>query len=400
MVFGFLLILINNKRVSGVLDCSTYINAGSTTYDQHVQLKACFAANSYMKEFIPGNNPNGSNKFKINYDFKAISYLASEIGVMILTFELFVGWADERKAWTSGSTSLTETWVSPSELWYPIFYLADCISENCVVKPEDTEFLKITKDGFVSFRILRKYDFICDMVLDDFPFDYQVCHLHFVIQDNFIYAYTIKIENISYFIQKSTSNEIVQANGEWRIKERFMKGELINIVHRKVMSTPLQGSDIDVTKEKGFTLIIRFQRYIWNYLFVIVVPCVIFSLFPVLVTCVPKESGEKVSFAMVVLLTIIFFESLLLTILPNAATYPWIMQFVFIGSSFSLLFVPYAILVVLGYDMGIFINNHKIFIKIMKLLSWCDIRICCCLLPKSLQTQNQVKPELEQFQSL
>ena len=310
---------------------------------------------------------------------------------MTMTIEFYVAWTDERKAWSSGSATLIETWVAPSEVWYPTFYLADCKSELCVVLPDATNNLKITKDGLVSFRILRQYEVICDNVLDDFPFDYQICHLHFVIQDSFAYLYTLKMENITYFIQKSTTDDIVLGNGEWRLKVIYRKEELMNIAHRKFSSTPLQGSDIDITKEKGFSVILFFERYYWNYVYVIVIPSVVFSLLPVFVTCVPKESGEKLNFATVVLLTFIFFEALILSVLPNATTLPWIMVFVFIGSVFSIVYVLYGILVVFGYEMDILFTSQKLFSKLMTFLLCCDRRICCSGTPKSSLTQNQVK---------
>ncbi len=54
MVSNYVLILnlINILPASGVLDCSAFINSGSSTSDQQIQLKACFEANSYISKVI------------------------------------------------------------------------------------------------------------------------------------------------------------------------------------------------------------------------------------------------------------------------------------------------------------------------------------------------------------
>ena len=272
---------------------------------------------------------------------------------MALTFSLFVGWYDERRSWISESPNLIETLVSPEEIWKPTFYIAGCISEDCVFKP-DMEKIKINKTGFVSYQVMRKVDIICDLVLDDFPFDYQICSVHLVLQLGFLYFYNVSIENKQYFIKKTTENNVIIANGEWRISDLIKKDNITILVHKKIGNyNPLQGIDIDNRKDIGFTIIAKFQRYFWNYIFVLVLPCIVFSVLPVFVACVPKESGEKLGFSIVVLLTFIFFESLFLTLVPNATTLPWLMLFLFVGSIFSFIFLLYTFGVMLSYDLDI-----------------------------------------------
>ncbi len=67
------------------------------------------------------------------------------------------------------------------------------------------------------------------------------------------------------------------------------------VINTKFISTPLQGSDVGVNTnlEKEFTVILKLQRYYFNYLYVIVIPSLVFSLLPMFVAFATKESGKR-----------------------------------------------------------------------------------------------------------
>ncbi len=386
----FAIIFFSHCPVSAVLDCSNYINTSSIIYEQKIQLLNCFNSSPYSTVVIPGNNPSGSKNFKLYYDFNLISYLAGDNGEVLVSFDLFVGWFDERKAWKSNSDELIEIGIPSNQVWCPNYYIPGCISDECRLKLDEDDYVIINKSGFVSFQIVRKFDIVCDMVLDDFPFDFQVCSLHFIMQKGSVCGLNLSIENFNYFSTESENDNIVFANGEWRNPIINKQQGLKSIVHNKILSSFIRGSNVDASRDIGFTITIRLERYFWNYLYVIVIPCVIFSLLPMFVMCVPKESGEKLSFAIVVLLTFEAFEALVLTIVQNATTLPWFMFFIFLGSIFSFLFVIYGIGVMLGYDLDILFTSQKCLAPLVKGLLWCDERICFIKLPESCLRPREV----------
>ena len=93
-----------------------------------------------------------------------LQYFNYLLAKLMITFE----WKDARLQW------LTETgignWKFPSSTYYPIrnvwvpsFRLANCLSERCIVKPQEETMLFLSHEGFIAYESLMTLRSTCNL---------------------------------------------------------------------------------------------------------------------------------------------------------------------------------------------------------------------------------------------
>lgn len=141
-------------------------------------------------------------------------------------------------------------------------------------------------DGVVQWTPGLRWATSCEMDLYYFPFDTQVCSVHFM---NWMYR-----AEFAQFIALSDSVDLtlVAENQEWQIMDTFSWSNNITLdVKVGILQLPTVGFQLHMRRQPKY--------YVMN----IVIPCVTLSFLSIFVFILPTESGEKVSFGITVLLS-------------------------------------------------------------------------------------------------
>ena len=209
---------------------------------------------------------------------------------------LSLKWTDELLYWDSDDFgAVSRISVTRDEIWTPgIQQLSD--------GDANIEFSSawLADDGNVTMVITGELIGYCDVDVLYFPIDEQTCR--FVIIAPNLQAHEIRISPMKDYVEIG----IFQKHGEW------------NIIGSAVY--PIDYTDIDINVVvTGLIYDIRLQRRPIFVLLHTTAPLFLIGLLNMVIYVVPIESGERISFAVSVLLALVFFTSNIGDSIPNTA---------------------------------------------------------------------------------
>ncbi|KAL3879913.1 hypothetical protein ACJMK2_032189 [Sinanodonta woodiana] len=230
---------------------------------------------SYNKRIRPLQNQNRS--LTVHAAFNLISVLRLEESIQKLSISGYfkLSWKDEFLVWNASQYGeLYSVDFPQDEIWKPDIVLSNgyerfnVLGENCVK-------ITVTQNGTATWHPGDVFDSTCSIDTTYYPFDTQLCELHFLIWSHGIDK--VKMKPYSPGISNSGFHE----NGEWQLLEAWMRTEETYLSPNVIISLKLQR---------------RSQFFMLEFL----VPIMLLSLLNSFVFLVPCHSGEKISFSVTV----------------------------------------------------------------------------------------------------
>jgi len=309
-------------------ESSLFTVSSSQTLDNNVihNLKTELFSN-YTYDTIPTDEE--PLNLSMGIAIRAFSNIDQKEGTVELNVWLRYNWFDTQLKWDSNRWNISSL-VLPTDIdfkhhvWTPDIYLY-----NTAETPlENLKFsnVLVTSDGNVLWSRPGMIKATCRFDLTHFPYDQQNCYLklgswsytgyHLIIQK---YNPTIDLDNY-------------QLNEEWHLKSTSA-----DVNKLKYNCCPDDYYDITF----NFTL----KRHSGYYETNIIIPTFATASLILITLLIPWESGERISFTVTVMLSLIVFLLLLSDILPKSNQNPLLSRMITGLTFFSLLGVFFTVLI-------------------------------------------------------
>ncbi|KAK3602341.1 hypothetical protein CHS0354_013333 [Potamilus streckersoni] len=217
----------------------------------------------YNKRIRPLQNQNRS--LTVSVAFNLISVLGLEESIQKLSVSGYfkLSWKDEFLVWNAskyGELYLVE--FPQDEIWKPDIVLSNGY-ERFNVLGENFVKVTVTNNGTATWNPGDVFDSTCSIDTTYYPFDTQLCELHFLIWSHEIDEVELK----PYFSEISNSG--FHENGEWQLLEAWMRTDNTHLSPNVIMSLKLQ------RRSKFFMLEFLVPIMLLSLLnsFVFLVPC-------------------------------------------------------------------------------------------------------------------------------
>ena len=252
----------------------------------------------YNKNLRPTNNRSMPTPVGIMFYLAQIKDYDPKKGSFAFVGVFSFWWQSDNMIWNSTEYGgISHTIFSQSEVWLPQLLPGNAHSE---IKPigigEDLKDIPVrfSQTGDSFWATGGVYEHACEGDITYYPFDYQTCEIH-----NFPWFFS-KDEMFLFPLANDVDLVYFTPNGGW---------ELID--------TSLNVSDFDYRRQLMIKIMIR--RYSLFYLVSVIVPVIVVSFLNILVFLMPADSGERVSFAVTVLLAMSVFLTIVSDNLPESS---------------------------------------------------------------------------------
>lgn len=248
-----------------------------------------FRDSDYNKIIIPTIKDNDTLKMMVRFLPRGISEFDEVSGKISIAMGLDLRWNDGFLKWDpSKYGNVTHLVVPEDHVWTPMLALANPI-DRIPVFPEDSFPVRIYSNGMIIWIRGGTVSITCQPNVRYYPYDRHTCTAIFLTID--------RIRN-ELVMETDLRPVILNQNEEWDIVE--MKAHLCNF---------------DAYSCSQFVITIK-RRPEFSVLN-ICIPIICFGILNACVFLIPPESGERVSFAITVLLSFAVFMTIFTSILPK-----------------------------------------------------------------------------------
>ncbi|XP_062605903.1 neuronal acetylcholine receptor subunit alpha-6-like [Saccostrea cucullata] len=310
-----------------VLSLLTFLpSVQSNTYEVYRTLQSDLLRN-YSKDIRPVNIQTDKLQVNISLKSKAINKFDEIDGVLHMIIALKLKWRDELIKWNPSNYDQVRMLRLPmSKVWTPPFFLINSAAgfQMDFGDPEKQTVIYFA-DGSAQLTpgILTSSE--CSPSITYYPFDSHNCSLHL--------ATFFLEQEISLQINQFLSNYVFEHHPTWELVSvyghNFSKGYMsFVIIYMKIKRRPT------------FLLINIFA------------PILFLAFANLFVFAIPIESGERISFAVTILLSLVVFLTLVTDKMPQTSLT------VSFFSVYLLLMITYSFLIILAlvFVLGIY---HK-----------------------------------------
>ncbi|XP_069125529.1 neuronal acetylcholine receptor subunit alpha-3-like [Argopecten irradians] len=204
---------------------------------------------------------------------------------------IYLGWMDGKLSWNPANHGNIETsYFSTSQVWTPELLLTSGITTDSVTP---TSKLTVSSSGFTSAMYTKVVTSSCSPDITYYPYDVHNCSLVFTAME----PYTVIDLNISPTAQyyENTDN-------------------LFWILSRTSQSKYIVGNFSTMVE-----IVYSLERRPTYLLYTIMLPVCLMNFVTLLAFILPAESGERVSFATTMLLTLTMYMTIMSDSIPNTS---------------------------------------------------------------------------------
>lgn len=213
-----------------------------------------------------------------------------------------VGWRDPRLSWNTSEYPVTDhITINLKDIWIPHVILWNPIDNYIIVDPEnDQQLVLVYPNGWVTYTNLAILSTLCVPNVEFFPFDKHNCDIELLIYESLFYGESITVQPHLLDL-KEQFNSSFSEHPQWKL-------------------IPGTSHTFNFSKVVIVRFPFIFQRRGSFMLFNLVFPVMLISLLNVCAFAIPFESGERVSFAMSVFLSVLFYMTIVADFLPHSAS--------------------------------------------------------------------------------
>ncbi|XP_050409745.1 neuronal acetylcholine receptor subunit beta-3-like [Patella vulgata] len=268
---------------------------GVATFQNAQQLETYLLSN-YSKWLRPIRNQSEKMMVIVKFGLEGIVDV-DEVGQLITYNVVFVvKWRDELLRWNPdefGGISLVN--IPVEKRWLPQLKVIDSVKGRNLFLDESHPY-SVDENGIVVWTPAAVFTNLCLLDMTKFPFDEQVCEIR-ISPTDFLQ------NHLQLFIEDKFDTTKIQENGEWMIVDMMGVNNTNN--HESVPSLIL--IKVVLCRRPAFILLNVF------------LPVIILSFVNVAVFAVPGDSGEKLSYVLIVLLALSLLLSDISSKLPTTS---------------------------------------------------------------------------------
>ncbi|XP_060071527.1 neuronal acetylcholine receptor subunit alpha-6-like [Ylistrum balloti] len=250
---------------------------------------------NYNRDIRPLSNQSSSIAINIMYTLTSLNEFDAVNGRMVTTGSLYVTWMDEMITWLPSdyddikTIKMRETFV-----WAPTFVVANGADDIYIkgTKSEDSTVL-YDNTGKASLILSGLISTTCDPDITYYPYDVHQCNLQFTTKEP---MNEVSLNFDAVFILPGADSNLF-----WKLEYSEMRA--YNVQNTNTF--------IEVT----FALERRPTFSLYN----ILVPVCLLNFVNLLAFVLPADSGERVSFATTILLTISVYMTIMSNSIPNTS---------------------------------------------------------------------------------
>ena len=228
-----------------------------------------------------------------DYDDKA--------GHLTISGSMYLFWVDDHLKWNQTKYNLTSRiHVLKKKIWTPQLILVNPFFELKSMDQDENAHLTVYYSGRVVYGHSTTFHSVCDADVTYFPFDTQTCRLGFMSVNYKTFELNFNLTN-----RKSAVKQIVATeNGMWEVVSvTFIKDD--EVYHEHSLSILL--------------LDVEFKRRSLFYMLNIILPINFICLLNLFIFLLPTDSGERIGFAVTMLLSMALFHTLVAERLPESS---------------------------------------------------------------------------------
>ncbi|XP_069120782.1 neuronal acetylcholine receptor subunit alpha-3-like [Argopecten irradians] len=247
--------------------------------------------------------PDDAITVKVGISLISINDLSMVDQSMSVTGWLTVEWDDSRLTWTPASfTNVDHIYALDKEIWKPELFIDNSVDDVSILQ-DDNLLFRVSYTGKVDWEMPQIFVTSCTIDTTYYPFDTQECAI-----DVTSWAYTQE-ELILTHLRDKVNIEDLGENGEWTFTNS-------RIETSSIQETTVNGV-VETFSLLKFVIVLtrRYDFYMTN----VVLPVLLTSFLIVLVFVLPVDSGEKVSYALTVLLALAVLLTLIADSMPNTS---------------------------------------------------------------------------------
>ena len=217
-------------------------------------------------------------------------------GKLICPGYMQLSWIDEELVWnTTEFTGISHLSLPPGDIWTPQFI-------QWGAEEVGTSFLPalVLSNGTVFWMMGSLFEGSCKLDMRKYPIDSHSCV--FYLQPAAIVASDIELT----VLNTRSNTELFDEHGEWKI----------------IKSVTTLSSYIEPSTGVKYYALSRTVQLSRRYLFKVIhtcVPVILLSMLDIMIFSIPLKSGERIAFAVTVLLTFVVFTSNSADDLPNTS---------------------------------------------------------------------------------
>ena len=262
---------------------------------------------NYSTDTLPVSDQAAVLYLNASFYLRSIIELDEPKGELTTTMSLLLTWADDNLKWdglSHGNQYMIR--IDPSKIWTPSIVLGNPGSSMIPILDYNLKALVIY-NGQVSFSGANVMTTICDFDVKYFPFDVQKCDILFQTWD---FGPNVKFVAVSSTMDLSTFIE----NGVWSL----LKTEV---------SAYSDAVDYGSYLRATIYLERRSLFYVLNFL----APILILVLLNSTVFLLPSDSGERVGFAVTLLLSVAVYMTIISDKLPETSNPTSVLSYILIA---------------------------------------------------------------------
>ncbi|XP_052065629.1 neuronal acetylcholine receptor subunit alpha-6-like [Mytilus californianus] len=249
----------------------------------------------YNKKIRPGNDQSVASQINVSFNLGAIQEFDEVNGKYAVIGFFQITWYDSRMTWNPLDYNDTNTMLFlQDDIWKPTLVITNPFSKIEKIG-KDFMTVRYSSNGFAYWTPGEILISSCSVDITYFPFDEQICTIRLMAwgtSSNEIVLLSSSDINMNYYLE----------HGSWKINSASAK----SIVDGSIGSSFIDMS-ISMKRRPGF--------YVVN----IVLPVIFLMLLNACVFVLPPNSGERVSYAITVLLAIAVFLTLIGDNLPKTS---------------------------------------------------------------------------------
>ncbi|CAI9741029.1 neuronal acetylcholine receptor subunit alpha-6-like [Octopus vulgaris] len=250
----------------------------------------------YDSEIRPIYNSTDHIQLFVTFYLDYIVNIDEKNEIFSLKGSIFQQWTDEILTWDpSKHEGIKHLVLKSTSIWTPPLMVINAVNAFTMV----SQLLRIDYTGNTYMKSTDVYTTHCRIKVSHFPFDTQVCEI--------VFSTLADIENrvcINVHPENAYNMSHFSIHDGWRLLKVEAK------MNEKV------SSDVCASKIYFFFTI---QRNYLYYMLVVISPLLLMYFCTTLVFLIPVDSGEKISFSNVLILSFAVFMNSFSSILPHSA---------------------------------------------------------------------------------
>ena len=249
----------------------------------------------YSTYLVPKKNQQETIKVEMEFSLKALNKFDVVDGKLTVVAAITLKWRDDLIVWNPRpNKNISDLYLPLSRVWSPNLYLMNCAEEFLIYKGNpDTKEVEFSSQGNTRLFFMGILTTTCTSDATFYPNDLHHCQIYF---STLMSASKLRMELPSV----DTLN--FETNGEW------------------ILSNLTPGVEFMESKNTDRVIVsVTLQRRMLFHMITIVTPVVFLGLINVVVFKLPVDSGERMSFAMTVLLSFAVYMTLIADKMPQTS---------------------------------------------------------------------------------